>query len=99
MLGSLCWTSGTGVPIHVPSCTHTCVIVLYVPFSQFILRTFVEKVNSLTMKRNHPERENVCPALDLAKQQPNARRGFLPWAFCPSSFCYGLFARFPLSKL
>lgn len=81
------------------SCTHTCGIVLYVPFSQFILRTFVDKVNSFAMKCDHPERENMCPALDLAKQQPDVRHSFLPWAFCPPSFSYGLFTGFPRSKL
>lgn len=96
MLGSPCWTSGTVVSIHVPPVlTHTWVIVLCVPFSQFILRTFVGKVNSLTMKWDNPERENICPALGLAKQQPHIRHGFLSWAFCPPGFSYGIFAGFP----
>lgn len=59
----------------------------------------MEKVNPLAMKFDHPERENKCPALDVAKQQPNVRYSFLPWAFCPPSFSYGLFAGFPRSKL
>lgn len=68
----------------------SCVTVLHVPFSPFILRIFVEKVNSLTTKRDHPPRENSYAALNLTKQQPNFTRGFLPWAFGPPRFSCGL---------
>lgn len=35
--GFLCGTNSTAVSVPVPSCIHTSIIVLFVPFSQFML--------------------------------------------------------------
>lgn len=55
------WSSSTAVPVHMPSCTHTSVIVLSVLFSQFVLHlegeqgAFFLKARKATLKRLHTE--------------------------------------------
>lgn len=59
--GFPCWTSSTAVSVHMPSCTHTSVIVLCVPFSQFMLHLedeqgmFLLKARHATLERLYTE--------------------------------------------